>query len=142
MKILFVVLALCLVSMSPVTTARPDLEGVEVHVEALDEGYRAVCSIVEIETPVFKRDGKLLSNVISTVSIYSTVKDELISVSKLSVELWEQRYLSVGCLPLNKDYRVEVDIAYHPNGQLELCPKRLQISDLRSFINTEDENEM
>ncbi|MDN7128220.1 hypothetical protein J6J08_12635 [Pseudidiomarina sp. 1APR75-33.1] len=142
MKLLLLVLALCLVSMSHALPAQTHLEGVEVRVEALGEGYRAMCSIVEIETPTFKRDGKLLSNVISSVSIYSTVQDSLVSVSKLSVELWEQRYLSVGCLPLNQDYRVEIDIAYHPEGQLELCPKRLQISDLRNFINAKDEKEM
>ncbi|MDN7125610.1 hypothetical protein [Pseudidiomarina terrestris] len=142
MKILLPVSALCLISMSPVLPAQTHLEGVEVRVEALGENYRAMCSIVEIETPAFKRDGKLLSNVISTVSIYSTAQDKLVAVSKLSVELWEQRYLSVGCLPLNQDYRVEIDIAYHPEGQLELCPKRLQISDLSSFINAKDEKAM
>lgn len=142
MKILLLVFALCLIPVSPASPAQTHLKGVEVRVEALDASYRAICSIVEIETPTFVRDGKLLSNVISSVSIYSTVQSSLVSVSELSVELLEQRYISVGCLPLNQDYRVEIDISYHPEGQLELCPKRIQINDLRSFINATDEKEM
>lgn len=107
---------------------------VQVQVERLDEGYHAACALIELATPIYVENDTPLSHVISSASVYETATGQVISITNLSVEREEQRYLSFGCLPLTADYRVEVTIAYHPEGQLSLCPKQLHIDDLKEFV--------
>lgn len=106
--------------------------------------YDAICSIVDIASPIYTEDDVALSNVQTTANIFvltaNSDNEKWLSATSLNVYMDDGQHLSGGCLPLNTLYRVEVTINYHPEDGVSLCPKQIKIENLYDFF-LKQENE-
>ncbi|MGX5915497.1 hypothetical protein ACR0ST_12265 [Aliidiomarina sp. Khilg15.8] len=105
-------------------------ENVTLKSTALPDAYKAVCSMVELHSPKISASD---SGTIQTQAHIYLTTGELLSSTWMVVEVIDDMYVSTACLPMKKEYRVQITINHHPEKGLSLCPKRLLIEDLMEF---------
>ncbi|WP_127347019.1 hypothetical protein [Pseudidiomarina mangrovi] len=92
-----------------------------------------ICTIVDIVSPLFIESANS-NDLVANAAIYSS-SGTLIAATELSTSIADDKYVSTGCMPLASDYIVKIAMSYHPVGEFSLCPQKIVIDNLATFMN-------